>query len=919
MAETSSCPDLQQLVRLVLGNAPPEEVARLGRHLLACHSCVSTLHGLRAEDTLIQQLQAQATKEARPIQELLDSVIVRLQESAAGTASPAAPAKTAELAANQAPARTEAPGAFALGLGELNESGRIGNYQILKVLGSGGMGFVLLAQDVDLERSVALKVMRPEIAKDATARQRFLREARAAAALKHDYVVTIYHVGQDKDVPFLAMEFLEGESLESRLEREGKLPSADVLRIGREIAAGLAAAHARHLIHRDIKPANIWLEAGTGRVKILDFGLARPAADNAHLTGTGMVMGTPQYMAPEQARGDTLDPRCDLFSLGCVLYRACAGDVPFAGNTGMAVLMAVALDTPVPIRARNADAGPELAALVERLLAKDPANRPASAGEVVNALAAIEAGSPIPTVQEVRPPARDLPRQAPSLASRLAPARRPLVATAGLIGLALLALLVFRLIRPAATPEKLGPTDDGPRVIAVLPFVNAAADREIEHLRDGVPGAILQKLSEVEELTVRPYSAGPKNSTDEFDLREIGRKLEVQAVLTGRVRQSRDALSLHVELVDVRGNRAIWIEQYERPPADLQDIETDIALRVCARLGLSLKPGEERRLTRRDTPEADAHQLYLRGRHHALQYTLEGMNKSVAYFKQAIAKDPKYALAYSGLAEAYGAYAGDWMPYEEALPKQKAAAVKALELDDDLGEAHLALGNVYMRQDYDWPAAEKELKRAIKLKPKLDLAHDAYAQLLAFRGRFEESIAQQQEALELNPRSPYLIANLSYLYYLQRQYDQAIEQANKALEIDPDFVMAHDYRGAAYLRKSQFAAALEECRTCRRLDAVPWYLARLAAAQAVVGNKDEARTLLKELQELSKRRYVTPECFFLVYVALRENDQAFAWMQKMYDVRSQYPLRLNVQPDFDGLRADPRFADWLRRLKLAPS
>jgi serine/threonine-protein kinase len=904
-------------VRFVRGDAPPEEVASLGQHLLACQACVSTLHGLRAEDTLIQQLQAQATKEARPVQELLDSVIVRLQESAAGSALPAAPAKTAAFAASQTPAQVEEPDPLALGLGEPSQSGRIGRYQILKVLGSGGMGFVLLAQDVDLERPVALKVMKPEMAKDASARQRFLREARAAAALKHDHIVTIYQVGQDKDVPFLAMEFLEGESLESRLEREGKLSSADVVRIGRELAAGLGAAHARQLIHRDIKPANIWLEAGTGRVKILDFGLARPAADDAHLTGTGMVMGTPQYMAPEQARGDTLDPRCDLFSLGCVLYRTCTDDVPFAGNTGMAVLMAVALDTPAPIRERNADVKPELAALVERLLAKDPANRPASAVEVANALTAIEAGSPLPTRRGPQTPAQILARRAPSFASRLAPARRPLAVAAGLVGLALLALLVFRLIRPTAAPEQPGSTGEGLRVVAVLPFVNAAQDKEIEHLRDGIPGAVLQKLSEVEELTVRPYTAAPKTSTEELDLRELGRKLEVQAVLTGRVRRNPDHLSLHVELVDVRDNRAIWIEQYERPPADLQDIETDIALRVCARLGLSLKPGQERRLTRRDTPDADAHQLYLRGRHHALQYTLEGMNKSVAYFERAIAKDPNYALAYSGLADAYGAYAGDWMPYEEALPKQKAAAAKALKLDDDLGEAHLAMGNVYMGQDYDWPAAEKELKRAIALKPKLDLAHDAYAQLLAFQGRFAESIAQQQEALELNPRSPYLIANLSYFHYVQRQYDQAIEQANKALEIDPNFVMAHDYRGAAYLRKGQFAPALEEFRTCRRLDPVPWYLARLAAAQAIAGIPEEARTLLKELQGLLKRRYVTPECFFLIYVGLAETDQAFEWLQKMYDVRSQYPLRLKVQPDFDGLRTDPRFADWLRRLKLA--
>src|SRR5262249_40686193 len=287
-------------------------------------------------------------------------------------------------------------------------------------------------------------------------------------------------------------------------------------------------------------------------------------------------------------------------------------------------------------------------------------------------------------------------------------------------------------------------------------------------------------------------------------------------------------------------NRVLWVEQYERSLADLQDIETNVAQQVCTRLGLSLSPEEQKRLSRRDTADPSAYQLYLQGRYHLQQSTLEGMNQAVASFKQAIAKDPRYALAYAGLADTYGYYAGDWVPYEEALPQQKTAARKALELDDTLAEAHLAMGNVYMGQDYDWPAAEKELKRAIELKPKLDLAHDAYAQLLAFQGRFEEGMVQQKEALDFNPRSPYLIANMSYLYYLQGEYDQAIKQLDKVLEIDPDFVMAHDYRGATLLRQGKFAPALEEFRKCRQLDKVPWYVARLAAAHAIAGKQSEA-------------------------------------------------------------------------------
>jgi urea transport system substrate-binding protein len=924
MPEVRACPDIQEFLQLVLGKAPPEEAERLGRHLLSCPSCVDTLHGLKAENTLIQQLQAQATAPGRPINDLIDSVIRRLQESATGPGQAGIPQQTVAFEALQNVAQGDEACDLLLGAQKPAEQGRIGNYRVLRVLGSGGMGFVLRAEDMDLERPVALKVMRPDIARDPAARQRFLREARAAAALKHDHVVTIYQVGQEKEVPFLAMELLEGESLEARLVREGKLPVADVLRIGREIAAGLAAAHEHRLIHRDIKPANIWLEAGTGRVKILDFGLARAAGSRSDLTQTGNVVGTPEFMSPEQARGVDVDARSDLFSLGSVLYALCTGVKPFQGHSAMAVLTALAVDTPPSVRDRNPDVPPALAELVERLLAKDPAQRPASAVEVEHALAAIVAGAPaasgirplLPTraVAACPTPARAQPT--PSL-----PRRRRLVlgVAGGVLGLALVAAVVFRLTRPSPRPEPAKKSADVLRVITLLPFTDAAADPDTQYLRDGIPGALEKKLSEIEQLTVRPYSGGTKKPGDELDLRELGRRLDVQAVLTGRVHQSRDRLSVQVELVNVRDNRVIWVEQYDRRPADLQDIETSIAQRICARLGISLSGEEESRLTRRDTADPEAHRLYLQGRSYMLRSTLEGMKQSLAYFKQAIARDPKYALAYAGLADAYGYYAGDWLPYEEALPHQKSAARKAMELDDDLAEAHLAMGNVYMGQDYDWPAAEREFQRAIERRPRLDLAHDAYAQLLAFQGRFAESLAQQQEALDINPRSASLLADMSYLYYVQRRYDEALEQARKALEIEPDFVVAHDYLAAALQQKGQHAEALGEFRVCRQLDQVPWYLARLAAAQALAGNREEARALLTELQEQSKKRYVTPECHFLVHVALGERNQAFAWLRKMYEVRSQYPLRLKVQPDFDPLRDDPRFAEWLRRLNLAPS
>src|SRR5579864_1089206 len=396
MTEGTACPDLQQVMRFVLGQVPPEEVERLSQHVLTCRACVDTLHGLKAEDTLIQQLLRLASTADRPVKGLLDSLILRLKASAAGPEQVIDDEQTMVLKMVSGSAQSEVSYDFLLGPHERNELGTLGAYRILKVLGSGGMGLVFQAEDVNLERLVALKVVRPQHAEDPEARQRFLREARSAAAVKHDHIVTIYQVGQEKGIPFLAMELLEGESLESRVDRDGKLPVTEVLRIGREIAEGLAAAHERNLIHRDIKPANIWLEAGTGRVKILDFGLARPADGNVGLTGTGTVLGSTQFMAPEQARGEALDHRCDLFSLGCVLYRMCTGKAAFSGTSVMAVLTALAVEEPKAVN----DLAPELpngvADLVKTLLAKKPDDRPASARAVVEAIQALEEGEQLP-------------------------------------------------------------------------------------------------------------------------------------------------------------------------------------------------------------------------------------------------------------------------------------------------------------------------------------------------------------------------------------------------------------------------------------------------------------------------------------------------------------------------------------------
>jgi serine/threonine protein kinase/CheY-like chemotaxis protein/TolB-like protein/Tfp pilus assembly protein PilF len=804
----------------------------------------------------------------------------------------------------------------------------LGKYKITEVLGQGAMGVVLKGHDPIIDRDVAIKVLADHLAADETARSRFIAEAQAAGKLNHPNVIAIHEICQEGQAYYLVMEYAAGGSLDDRL---AGLQSIGVLEATQALAdacEGVGAAHAAGLIHRDIKPAN-FMRAADGTIKVADFGLAKATVDaDRHLTQTGTVIGTPFFMSPEQCQALPLDHRSDIYSLGATYYRMLTGNHPYEEADSVTQLMYLQCHGPIPdARSTNPALPAACARIITRAMAKAPGQRYQSTAEMLADLEAVYAGLSAQTRIKLPSQSALIPATRTWFTPVISGGRRIGWGAASVLFLLLLSGLILGFWRPwqrpvadasaagavapGGEPTKAG---DNLPVIAVLPFVNAG-DQAAEYLRDGIPGAVLKKLSEIAHLAVRPYS--PDRTKDEkFDMHEIGRQLEAQAVLTGRVRQDGDRLSLHVELVNVRDNRIMWVEQYDRRPADLQDIETEIAERICARLGVPLSEKEERRLSRRDTSDPQAHELYLQGRYHMLQSTLEGMNKSLTSFKQAIARDPEYALAYAGLADAYGYYAGDWLPYQEALPQQRVAARKALELDDEIAEAHLAMGNLYMGQDFDWPAAEKELRRAIELKPKLDLAHDAYAQFLAFQGRFDESVAQQKEAMEINPFSPYLIANMSYLCYLQRSYDQALEYARKAMDIDPTYVPAHDYLGLAYLCRGQFTEALGQIRKCRELDDVPWYLARLGAAEAIGGNKAQAQTALKELQELSKGRQVTPECYFLVYVALGDKEQAFAWLQTMYAVRSGYPLRLKVDPALDNLRADQRFTEWLRRLKL---
>ncbi len=754
---------------------------------------------------------------------------------------------------------------------------RLGPYQILAPLGRGGMGEVYRARDLRLGREVAVKVLPEHLAADPERLARFEREAQAVAALAHPNILTLYDIGREQGAPFAVTELLEGVTLRQRLAGAA-LPWREALEIAAAVAEGLAAAHAKGIVHRDVKPENLFL-TGDGRVKILDFGLARVEAPvSAELetgpyvpcqTDPGTVVGTVGYMAPEQLRGLPVDARGDLFALGCVLYELLAGRRPFAGRTAAETAAAILHDEPAPL----ADVPPEAERLVRHCLAKEPGQRPASARDLAVALRAFLSGSgpavPVPTTTVYAPK----------------PPRR----------------------RRGAVPS-----------LAVLPLANAGADPDTEYLSDGITEGILDALAQLPGLRVMARSTVFRYKGQDADAREVGRALKVRAVLTGQLLPRGDRLVVRVELVDVKDGSRLWGGQYDRARADVPGVERAIAGEVAEKLRLRLSGEQERRLARRGTENAEAYHLYLQGRHHWNKRSAEGLRKSIKLFERAIDLDPTYALAYSGVADAY-LNLGGWghLPFREAYGRARAAATQALAIDEGLAEAHVSLAMVRKEHDWDWAGAGREYERALELSPNYAIAHQWYGEYLAALGRHTEAVAAFQRAVELDPLSLVIHATLGrHGYYFARQYDRAVAQLRKTLDMDENFWVARLWLGWTYANVGRLPEALTELEAARRLDDNLEILAALGYAYGRAGRRAEAQRLLDELQGLSATRYVSPMVLALVAVGMGEHGRALGWLEDAYAERAQMLSELKAEPAFDPLRGDPRFADLLRRVGL---
>ena len=816
---------------------------------------------------------------------------------------------------------------------ELKPGQVIGSYEIISFISRGGMGEVYLAQDKRLGRKVALKLLPSSVTKDANRLHRFEQEARAASALNHPNIITIYEIREANSTLVIATEFVEGETLRRRLGYD-TLGLQAALHIAIQIADALAAAHQAGIIHRDIKPENIMIRPD-GYVKVLDFGLAKLTEQSSPVaaaeaptrqvkTGSGMIMGTVGYMSPEQARGQTVDARSDIFNLGAVIYEMVAGQKPFDGEPPSDILAAI-LKTEPPLLSHFApDAPAELVRIVTKALRKDREERYQLIRDVLLDLKSLR--------EEVEFEGKLKRSAAPTRVTAAATKIQNAPTTSSaeyLLGeirthklVAIVALLVLTVGIAALYYFTRGNVSNKPTgnetidSIAILPFVNAAQDPNAEYFSDGITESLINRLSQLSGLKVMSSGSVFRYKGKQQDAQRVGNELNVRAVLTGSVKQVSDQLVISVSLDDAKDNHRIWGEQYVRKFADVLAVQSEIAQEVSTSLRLKLTRGDEQQLAKRYTDNVEAYQLYLKGRYHRLKLTPPEIQTGISYFQEAIDVDPSYALAYVGLAEAYRwlANSGD-MPPNEVFPKAKAAAQKAIEIDDTLAEAHTALGSTMFWYDWNWNEAENQYKRALVLNPNSADTHAVYAHLLTNTARHAEALAEAKRARELDPLSLVNNAGEGITLLTAGHTDEALASLQKTIELEPSFWLAHSFASSAYIEKGMFAKAVAEARNAIELSgAASQTTASLAYALARSGKQAEARGLLEELLTLSTQRYVSRVNIALIYDGLGERDKALAWLERGYKDRDTRMVSLKVEPKWNNLRADPRFQDLLRRV-----
>ena len=797
---------------------------------------------------------------------------------------------------------------------------RLGHYEIRSVIGAGGQGEVYKAIDTTLDRSVVIKILPPEQRVKPSQLARFEREAKLASALDHPNICTIHGLSEVGDLRFIAMQYVKGRTVRELVNgRPLELRSA--LSIAIQVADALVAAHARGIIHRDIKAGNVMV-MDSGMVKVLDFGLAKllePTTEDSndpHLTELGVPYGTATYAAPEQAAGDRVDHRADIFSTGVLAYEMLTGTWPFKGKSVVEVRYQVLHGTPPPIREARGEDSTIIARLQEifdRATVKDPAKRYQRIEEMRNDLRAV--------LREVDPEASQATsftggispiaprhRASSSIFARLNQHKALAALIAVVLLLAIGASLYFLLIR------RHQPTVES---LAVLPFTNN--DPNTEYLSDGITESLINSLSQLPSIKVRSRNSVFQYKGQSADPQKIGRALNVRAVLTGQVEHHGDEIAVNVELIDASDDSHIWGERYTRKLSDLTGLQQELSRDVTDQLRLKLTGAEQRQLVKNYATNSEAYQLYLQGRYYWNKRTAEGLQKGIDYFNQAKEKDTNYAPAYSGLADCY------WLlnvynvsPATESYPKAKEAATKALELDETLTEAHASLASISYRFDWNWKEAEQNFKRAIELKPDYATAHQWYSAMLAAEGRFDEANAEAKRAQELEPFSLPINADAGRHLYYARQFEQALATDRKTIEMDSSFARAHYELGYVLAQMNRNEEAIAEFQKSLEPDKNSLNaLSGLGYAYAVAGQKKQAEQVIEQLNEIAKQHYVSPYHLAVVYAGLGEREKALNNLEKAAGERFNWIVFINVEPVFDSLRNDSRFTALVRRIGLS--
>jgi eukaryotic-like serine/threonine-protein kinase len=760
------------------------------------------------------------------------------------------------------------------------------------------MGVVYRARDTRLGREVALKLVPPGLLDDEGARKRFRQEARALSTLNHANIATLYEFDSDQGVEFLVMELVAGTSLRGRVTA-GPLPVRQVIAFGVQIVNGLAAAHGAGIVHRDLKPENL-VVTPEGQIKILDFGVAKltppveaAARTASFVTDPGAAVGTVPYMAPEQLRGETTDHRVDIYAAGAVLYEMATGRLPFEGR-GMALAEAILTRDPVPPEVLNPQVPAPLSQIILKALDKEPRRRYQSARELAVDLERLSEGAT---------------RTAPvGVFTRMRGWKSPLLVP---IAIAMLLAGVWLGTR-GATPAAGAAIQS----VAVLPLSNLSGDPQQEYFTDGMTEELTSDLAKLGALRVIGRTSVMQYKGTKKTVPEIARELNVDAVIEGSVLRAGNRVRITAQLVGAKPERHLWSDSYDGDLSNVLDLQRDVARAIAGQVQAKLTPQQQNQLAERHPIPPDAHDLYLQGRYHLDKGTQDEINTAMNYFQQAAAKYPQYAQAYAGLADSYFQLAALYKAPREVMPKAKEAAEKAIALDESIPEAHVALGVILFTYDWDWARTEREVKRALELNPNSSAAHDGYAMYLVSMGRFDQALAESARAHELDPYSLAIMADRCWIATMARKYDLAVETGKQVVAMEPKFPFGHMNLSIALAQNGQLSEAVAESEIAHQLDDSPMVTSILAGIYAQAGRKADAENTLALLQEQLKRRYSCSYEVAVVYINLGQVDEAFRWMDRAWDARSDCMVFTKIDPRLVSLHPDPRYQALLQKLRF---